>query len=139
MFRKSLTGSQILFPRTKGRCNLSFMKSEDKVLFFFYSFRRRKTFAQAANDLLQQLRLIQKKHPNAKRGVFLTIEGHLKPGGGFDRDATELQTRFVANYLMPFMTQICCPLGMVTNDHQRNDIPEDVLLDLPSSSSKSRG
>ena len=105
------------------------MAAQGNVLYFFYSFQRRETFATAAKYLLNQIWLIQRKHPGAKRGLFLTIQGHQKKGK-YDSDAFILQTIFLAKFLVPYLTHVLCPLAQVLNDNQRDDVPDSRSVDF---------
>ena len=89
-----------------------------------YSVTERQNFDQAAFGLLQLLQQAQRDYPNEPRHLHLTIEGHRLPNGAFDPDAFELQSKFLMEFLMGYLTSATIPLSQVRNPHpQKNTIP----------------
>jgi hypothetical protein len=78
------------------------------------------TFDKAAQTLLRLLHGAQLQSPDAERILYLDIDGHTNPSGGFDDDMYELQTKFMAEILMKFLTRAETPLG-----EYRNPLPQD--------------
>ena len=86
-------------------------------------------FDKAAQTLLRLLHRAQLQSPGAERVLFLDIDGHTNPNGGFDDDMFELQTKFMAEILMKFLTRVETPLGAYRNSRpQDNNIPEALNL-----------
>jgi len=86
-------------------------------------------FDRTAQILLQLLSEAQHQHPGKKRYLFLKIDGHRNSNGGFDDDMHELQSKFMAEFLIQFLTRVETPLGTFQNPNPQNDeIPERLDL-----------
>jgi len=86
-------------------------------------------FDKAAQTLLSLLHCAQRQCPGAERVLYLDLEGHTNPDGGFDDDMYELQTKFMVEILMKFLTRAETPLGVYRNSMpQDNNIPEALNL-----------
>ena len=91
---------------------------------------KHETFEQAARALVDLVAFSQRESPGEARSLFLDIEGHRNPEGGFDHDMFELQKEFLIGYLLQFMTEIRTPLYHVRNNKgQRDDVPEGVYFE----------
>ena len=93
-------------------------------------------FNRTAQILLVLLNKAQLQHPGKKRCLYLEIEGHRDSKGDFDNDMLELQTKFMGDFLLQFLTRVEMPLGAFVNPNpQNNVIPENLSLikiDRPS-------
>lgn len=88
------------------------------------------TFEQAARALVDLVAFSERESSGAPRVLFLDIEGHRNPEGGFDHDMFELQKEFLIGYLLQFMTEIRTPLYHVRNTKgQRDDVPERAYFE----------
>ena len=86
-------------------------------------------FDQTAHILLQLLTNAQRQFPGAKRSLFLEIDGHRNSNGGFDDDMLELQSNFMQEFLLQFVTRVVTPLAEFQNTKpQNNVIPEELNL-----------
>lgn len=86
-------------------------------------------FDHTAHILLRLLDNAQRKFPGAKRHLYLEIDGHRNSEGGFDDDMLELQSKFMAEFLIQFLTRVETPLGAFQNPNPQNDsIPEQLDL-----------
>ena len=94
-------------------------------------------FNRSAQILLVLLIKAQRQYPGKKRSLYLEIDGHRNSGGGFDDDMLELQSKFMGEFLIQFLTSAETPLGAFQNPNpQNNEIPESLDLikfDRPSS------
>ena len=94
-------------------------------------------FDRTAQILLVLLTKAQQQHPGKKRCLYLEIEGHRDSKGDFDHDMFELQTKFMVDFLLQFLTRVEMPSGAIENPNpQNNVIPESLNLikvDRPSS------
>ena len=93
-------------------------------------------FNRTAQILLVLLNKAQLQHPGKKRCLYLEIDGHRDSKGDFDHDMLELQTKFMGDFLLQFLTRVEMPLGAFVNPNpQNNVIPESLSLikiDRPS-------
>jgi hypothetical protein len=86
-------------------------------------------FDRSAQILLQLLNDAQRKFPGAKRSLFLEIDGHRNSNGGFDDDMLDLQSKFMHEFLLQFLTRAVTPLAEFENPKpQNNIIPEELHL-----------
>lgn len=94
-------------------------------------------FDRTAQILLTLLNRAQRQCPNADRVLFLEIAGHRNSKGEYDQDMLELQTKFMAEFLIQFLVRVETPLGIFKNPGlQNNAIPARLNLikfDRPSS------
>ena len=92
-------------------------------------------FDGAVFGLLQLLQQAQRDHPDSPRHLHLAVEGHRLPNGAFDPDAFELQSKFLMEFLMEYLTHATIPLCEVKNPRpQKNSIPPLTIFqrDTPS-------
>jgi hypothetical protein len=93
------------------------------------------SFETAAQMIWELMLQMQERCPGAPRHLFLEIEGHRNPAGGFDADMEELQGNFARTMLLPYLTTYRCTLfggRTVTNPKQRDDIsPSLTVLPKP--------
>jgi len=86
-------------------------------------------FDRTAQILLNLLNNAQRKFPAAKRCLHLEIDGHRDSLGRFDQDMLELQSKFMAEFLIQFLTRAETPLAVIQNPNsQNNQIPEELHL-----------
>lgn len=93
-------------------------------------------FNRTAQILLILLNKAQHEYPGKKRCLYLEIEGHRDSKGDFDHDMFELQTKFMGDFLLQFLTRVKMPSGSIQNLNPQNDlIPESlglIIVDRPS-------
>lgn len=83
------------------------------------------TFEEAATKIFELIKKAQETMPGRGRFLYLDIDGHRNPVGGFDHDMLELQAEFMVGFLMPWLKQAVMPLADLANPkRQRNDLPE---------------
>jgi hypothetical protein len=87
---------------------------------------KREKFEIAAQTLLRLVKTAETKFPGKPRRLYLDIEGHRNPNGGFDFDMFELQNEFVIGFLSKFLSSVSMPLGSYSLKGQ-NDLIPDVL------------
>ncbi len=86
-------------------------------------------FDRTAQILLSLLRNAQQKFPGAKRCLYLEIDGHRNSEGGFDHDMLDLQSKFMTEFLLQFLTRAETPLAVLENPNpQKNQIPDELHL-----------
>jgi hypothetical protein len=86
-------------------------------------------FERTAQILLTLLNEAQHLHPGAERHLILEIQGHRDSKGDFDPDMFELQTKFLADFLVQFLTTAKTPGALIRNPNpQKNEIPESLGL-----------
>jgi len=94
-------------------------------------------FNRTAQILLVLLVKAQREHPGRKRCLYLEIEGHRNSEGGFDHDMFELQSKFMGEFLIQFLTRAETPFATFQNPNpQNNEIPESlnlIKIDRPAS------
>lgn len=87
------------------------------------------TFDDAAEALLEILRLAGREQPGVPRLLFLDIEGHRNEQGGFDGDMYELQVHFITGFLSRWLTEFSTPLAKAKNTKpQEEDIPDHLMI-----------
>ncbi|SPE54656.1 Restriction endonuclease (fragment) [Verrucomicrobia bacterium] len=86
-------------------------------------------FDGTALNLLKLIQLVQRTCPGQKRFLYLDIEGHRNASGGFDADMLEVQTRFINEFLLQFLSRIVLPLATIENPHaQKDEIPDELHI-----------
>jgi hypothetical protein len=86
-------------------------------------------FNRTAQILLGLLNKAQRQFPGRKRCLYLEIDGHRNAEEGFDHDMFELQSKFMGEFLIQFLTRAESPLGAFQNPKPQNDeIPESLDL-----------
>jgi hypothetical protein len=86
-------------------------------------------FERTVQILLKLLNMAQREFPGVKRSLFLEIDGHRNSNGGFDDDMLELQSKFMEEVLLQFVTRAVTPLAEFENPApQNNIIPEELNL-----------
>ncbi len=86
-------------------------------------------FEQAAREIFDLVTHTIEFFPNAKRSLYLDIEGHRTPTDAFDDDMFELQKDFLLGYLMPFLTEVRVPLAHARNPNpQQDDLPDELRI-----------
>ena len=93
------------------------------------------TFDEAAREAFRLVREAQDKYPNWPRVFYLDIEGHKGDQRGYDADFFEFQQEFWFATIAHFVTAFETPLvgGLVNPELQRNDIPDELSINLPDS------
>ena len=84
-------------------------------------------FDHAAFNLLQLIRKVQQTHPGKRRILYLDIESHRNATGQFDQDMFELQSKFMSEFLLQFLSRVVMPLATIDNPRPQNDAIPDEL------------
>lgn len=89
-----------------------------------YSVPERQGFDQAVFGLLQLVQQAQQDYPDEPRHLHLSIEGHRLSNGDFDLDTFELQSKFLMEFLMVYLSSATTAFCEVKNPKpQQNIIP----------------
>lgn len=108
------------------------IESKDGVVALYHAVYTDETFDQAAEALVTIVRHAEDMLPGHDRHLFLDIDGHRNPAGGFDDDMVELQQEFVLGFLSGWLTEVSMPLTHVRNNlPQKNDVPETFSISTP--------
>lgn len=101
---------------------------EKQALAIYHCVLESEGFEETAQILFNLVREAQKKHPGEKRALYIDIEGHRNPSGGFDRDMLELQKEYICGFLLPYLTEVHIPLVKAENSSAQNNNLPDMLL-----------
>jgi hypothetical protein len=102
-------------------------KLKSKSIALYHAVFEDEDFQTSAKILVELVRKAETSHPGLPRRLYLDIDGHRDPQGGFDHDMYELQTHFVLGFLSQWLASASFPLGAIEFNHaQRND-PPDML------------
>jgi hypothetical protein len=104
------------------------MKDPDAIA-IVHRVRANEDFNRTAQILLVLLNKAQRQFPGRRRCLYLEIDGHRNSKGEFDNDMFELQSKFMGEFLIQFLTSAETPLGTFQNPNpQNNQIPESLDL-----------
>ena len=104
-------------------------KDDNGGVYLDYIVQERQNFDHAVHCLLQLLQHAQRDYPGEPRHLRLAIEGHRLPNGDFDNEMMELQTKFLADFLMQYLTRATILPCELNNPHpQKNEIPETLSI-----------
>lgn len=113
------------------------MKTPDDAIAIVHRVLAHEDFDDTARILLQLLNDAQRKSPGAKRCLYLEIDGHRNSMGTFDEDMFDLQSKFMADFLIQFLSSAETPLARFENPKpQNNEIPKElnlIKIDHPAS------
>ena len=102
---------------------------KEKGIAIYHRVMRRENFEKAAQDLLMLTAEAQKKAPGKPRVLYVDIDGHRNPAGGFDEDMLELQKDFGIGFLLQYCKEVHFPLASVVNSGvQNNDVPDKLQI-----------
>jgi hypothetical protein len=105
------------------------VNTEAKAMVLYHCVYPEENFERAARDIFDLIRHTIEFFPNAKRSLYLDIEGHRTPTDAFDSDMFELQKDFLLGFLMPFLAELRMPLIHVENPNsQRADLPDELRI-----------
>ena len=103
------------------------MKNQDGPLLIVHRVHAHEDFNRTAQILLLLLNEAQRQHPDTNRCLRLEIDGHRDSKGDFDHDMLELQSKFMMEFLMQFLTSAEFPAGKIQNPNpQINEIPPSL-------------
>ncbi len=102
------------------------MKNPAKAIAISHRVLVHEDFDRTAQILLSLLRNAQQKFPAAKRCLYLEIDGHRNSQGGFDHEMLDLQSKFMTEFLLQFLSRAETPLAIFENPNpQKNQIPNE--------------
>ena len=105
------------------------VNTKAKAMALYHCVYPEENFEQAAREIFDLIAHTIEFFPNAKRSLYLDIEGHRTPTDAFDADMFELQKDFLLGFLMPFLAELHTPLIHVENPKaQRTDLPEELHI-----------
>lgn len=105
------------------------VNTEAKAMALYHCVYPEENFEQAARDIFDLIAHTIEFFPNAKRSLYLDIEGHRTPTDAFDDDMFELQKDFLLGFLMPFLAELHTPLVHAANPKsQRADLPDELHI-----------
>jgi hypothetical protein len=105
------------------------VNTEAKAMALYHCVYPEENFEQATREIFDFIAHTIEFFPNAKRSLFLDIEGHRTPSDAFDDDMFELQKDFLLGFLLPFLAELHTPLIHVKNrEPQRADLPDELRI-----------
>lgn len=105
------------------------VNTEAKAMALYHCVYPEENFERAAREIFDLIAHTIEFFPNAKRSLYLDIEGHRTPTDAFDADMFELQKDFLLGFLLPFLAELHTPLFHVENPKsQRADLPEELHI-----------
>ena len=117
------------FVRTLAPVIIGGIRKDDNGVYLDYIVQERQNFDQAVYCLLQLLQHAQRDYPGEPRHLRLAIEGHRLPNGDFDNEMMELQTKFLGDFLMQYLTRATISPCELNNPHpQKNEIPTTLSI-----------
>ena len=119
---------------TNGKRSLRVITQDSDAVALYHVMKAREDFETTAQALFEIVRYAITEFPGRKRLLYLDIEEHRNPAGGFDRDAYEIQQEFLIGFLAPYLSELHLPLGTIVNPKvPLDDIPDALRID-PSTS-----
>ena len=113
------------------------MKTPDKTIAIYHRVFPHESFEDTVGILLQLLKKAQSDFPDAPRHLYLSIDGHRNSEDGFDDDMLELQSKFMVEVLIQYLSGADTPLAKVKNPKpQNNNLPSMlnlIKIDPPAS------
>ena len=102
----------------------------------YYRAKAGQGFLECARELFHLVREAQERFPNRNRLLSLDIDGHRNQRGEFDSDMLELQSKFMIEFLMPYLTEARGPMTHLKKPRpQNNAVPEALsIFDRPPDS-----
>ena len=102
---------------------------DDRDVALYHVVYAHEGFEESAHALFALVRRAQAVRPGKRRRLFLDIEGHRTPSGGFDADMVELQREFLVGVLAPFLAEVHCPLVTLTGRQAQDDnLPDELII-----------
>lgn len=106
--------------------------AEPKGIALYHDMRVEEDFTKCATRLFSILKKAAATSPGAPRYLYLDIQGHRNPAGGYDADALEIIREFLLGFLGPYLTEVSTPLYCMRNpEPQREDIPDALNVRDP--------
>jgi hypothetical protein len=119
---------------TNGKRPLRVVTQGSDAIALYHVMKAREGFGETAQALFEIVRYTVTEFPGRKRLLYLDIEEHRNPAGGFDHDAYQIQQEFLIGFLASYLSELHLPLGTVVNPKvQLDDIPDALQID-PSTS-----
>lgn len=110
-------------------CNQSRLEHGDRAIAIYHVVYANEGFEHAAKAIFQLVQDARRLSPGKPRHLYLDIDEHRNANGGFDADMAELQQNFLPQVLMPFLSEIHCPLAKLKNARpQSDDLPEVLII-----------
>lgn len=86
-------------------------------------------FDETAQALFQLVRMAARQYRAQRRVLFLDVEGHRNPAGGFDNAAFEIINDFTLGTLKQWLSEVHTPLlHAVTTQPQSEDVPDHLEI-----------
>jgi hypothetical protein len=103
--------------------------TRDGAAALYHCVYAKEEFDTAAKMIFDLVKSAQTTKPDAKRILYLDIDGHRNALGGYDQDMIELQKEFLIGFLGPYLSEIYMPLMHIKNiKPQRNDLPDELII-----------
>jgi len=96
------------------------IQEENGQIAIYHCVKKYENFNKAAEDIYNLVRKAQDEYPNQKRCLYLDIDGHRESDGTFDNDMFELLAHFLVEVIIPCITEIHQPFGIVKNEKQKD-------------------
>lgn len=106
------------------------IEAEPKGICLYHVVRRSEGFDESARTLFELVQRAAEKFPGRKRYLFLDIDGHRNPVGGYDAEMFELQNEFILGFLGKYLTEITTPMYKARPENQQQQEPPEGELDL---------
>lgn len=95
-------------------------------VFVYHDMRKHEDFDETAQALFEIVQLAARKYPGRPRHLYLDIEGHRNPAGGYDADACEILGNFMQEFLGQYLTVFPTVGARLRNPNQSENIPETL-------------
>ena len=110
-------------------CNQSRFEQDERGVAIYHVVYPNEGFEHAAKTIFQLVQDAKRRSPGIPRHLYLDIDDHRNASGGFDADMDELQQEFLPKVLMPFLSEIHCPLAKLRNTKPQSDeLPETLII-----------
>ena len=93
----------------------------------YYHVKPHQGFLECSRELFHLVRDAQERFPNRRRYLYLDIEGHRNDEGGYDFDMFELQSKFLTEFLMSYLTEARGPLAVLKNPLPQDNMSPEAL------------
>jgi hypothetical protein len=105
-------------------------KGAGKPVILYHRVFEREGFEDAAQALHKLTYDASQHFPGVGRYLYLDIDGHRNPAGGFDHDMFELLQEFLIGHLSRYLTEIHTPLYAAKADPNRTqeDPPTELKI-----------
>jgi hypothetical protein len=101
-------------------------RPEPKAIAIYHVMYAAEDFDDTADILFQLVKSAAATNPGQPRHLYFDVEGHRNAEGGYDSEAMDVYG-FIIKYLAEWLTEFPGPLSRYRNEHQSEDIPEQLV------------